>query len=75
MAFFGSWMQPGEEFFLKKDAGRYIWRGTSPRVPVNFPPTSVSQPYQVRVYDPYLAGLPDRRRQTADRLQGGRRER
>jgi len=34
VVFFGSWMQPGEEFFLRKEAGRYIWRGTANEGPV-----------------------------------------
>ena len=30
VVFFGSWMQAGEEFFLKKEPGRFVWRGTAP---------------------------------------------
>jgi hypothetical protein len=70
VAFFGSWMQQGEEFFLRKEAGRYIWRGTALRVPVNFPPTPVSQPYLVRIYDPHIVGGPTEGI-TADRLKVG----
>ena len=70
VVFFGSWMQQGEEFFLKKEPGRYIWRGTALRVPVNFPPTPVSQPYLVRIYDPHIVGGPTEGI-TADRLKVG----
>jgi hypothetical protein len=68
VVFFGSWMQPGEEFFLRKEPGRYIWRGTAPRVPVNFPPRG--EPYLVRIYDPHLVGGPTEGI-TADRLKVG----
>ena len=68
VVFFGSWMQPGEEFFLKKEPGRYVWRGTAPRVPVNFPPRG--QPYLVRVYDPHIVSGPTEG-VTADRLKVG----
>jgi hypothetical protein len=70
VVFFGNWMQPGEEFFLKKEPGRYIWRGTALRVPVNFPPSTVSQPYLVRIYDPHIVGGPTEGI-TADRLKVG----
>ena len=70
VVFFGSWMQQGEEFFLRKEPGRYIWRGTAVRVPVNFPPTPVSQPYLVRIYDPHIVGGPTEG-VTADRLKVG----
>jgi hypothetical protein len=70
VAFFGSWMQQGEEFFLKKEPGRFIWRGTALRVPVNFPPSAVSQPYLVRVYDPHIVSGPTEG-VTADRLKVG----
>ena len=56
VVFFGSWMRPGEEFFLRPDPGRYIWRGTATNVPVNFPPRG--QPHYVRVYDPHMVGSP-----------------
>ena len=68
VVFFGSWMQPGEEFFLRKEAGRYIWRGTALRVPVNFPPRG--QPYLVRIYDPHIVSGPTGGI-TADRLKVG----
>lgn len=68
VVFFGSWMQSGEEFFLKKEPGRYIWRGTATRVPVNFPPRG--DPYLVRVYDPHIVGGPTGG-VTADRLKVG----
>jgi len=50
--FWGSWMAPGAEFTLQKDAEGYIWRGTAYAVPVNFPPKTGS--YAVRVFDPRL---------------------
>ncbi|HUG53801.1 MAG TPA: hypothetical protein VMR21_09370 [Vicinamibacteria bacterium] len=68
VVFFGSWMQPGEEFFLRKEPGRYVWRGRAERVPVNFPPRG--QPYLVRVYDPHIVGGPTQGI-TADRLRVG----
>lgn len=71
VVFFGSWMTPGEEFFLKKEPGRYVWRGTAPRVPVNFPPKNPSsEPYQVRIFDPHIVGGPTGGI-TADRLKVG----
>jgi hypothetical protein len=68
VVFFGSWMQAGEEFFLKKEPGRFVWRGTAPRVPVNFPP--FGEPYLVRIYDPHIVGGPTEGI-TADRLKVG----
>ena len=56
VVFFGSWMRPGEEFFLRPQPGRFVWRGTATNVPVNFPPRG--QPHAVVVYDPYLVGTP-----------------
>jgi hypothetical protein len=56
VVFFGDWMRPGEEFLLRPDPGRFIWRGTALRVPVNFPPRG--DPYFVRVYDPHVVGSP-----------------
>jgi hypothetical protein len=56
VVFFGSWMLPGEEFFLRKEPGRLVWRGTATRVPVNFPPRGA--PHAVRVYDPHMVGSP-----------------
>jgi hypothetical protein len=50
VVFFGSWMLPGEEFSLRPEPGRLVWRGTATRVPVNFPPRG--GPHAVRVYDP-----------------------
>jgi hypothetical protein len=58
VVFFGNWMRPGEEFFLRPDPGRFIWRGTALRVPVNFPPHPGIDPYFVRVYDPHQVGSP-----------------
>ena len=68
VVFFGSWMQTGEEFFLRKEPGRFVWRGTAFRVPVNFPPRG--QPYLVRIYDPHIVGGPTGGI-TADRLKVG----
>jgi hypothetical protein len=56
VVFFGSWMRPGEEFFLRPQPGRFLWRGTATNVPVNFPPRG--QPHAVVVYDPYLVATP-----------------
>ena len=56
VVFFGSWMRDGEEFLLRPDPGRFIWRGTALRVPVNFPPRD--GPYRVVVFDPHQAGSP-----------------
>ena len=39
-------------------------------MPVNFPPTPVSQPYLVRIYDPHIVGGPTEGI-TADRLKVG----
>jgi hypothetical protein len=58
VVFFGNWMRPGEEFLLRPDPGRYIWRGTALRVPVNFPPRTGNDPYFVRVYDPHMVASP-----------------
>lgn len=52
VVFWGSWMVPGRDFSLEKDAGGRIWRGAAYAVPVNFPPRGA--PYDVRVVDPYL---------------------
>jgi hypothetical protein len=68
VVFFGSWMQPGDEFFLKKEPGRFVWRGRAERVPVNFPPRG--QPYLVRVFDPHIVSGPTQG-VTADRLKVG----
>lgn len=68
VVFFGSWMRPGEEFFLRPQPGRFLWRGTATNVPVNFPPRG--QPHAVVVYDPYLVGTPTAGL-TAERLKVG----
>jgi len=68
VVFFGSWMRPGEEFFLRPQPGRFLWRGTATNVPVNFPPRG--QPHAVVVYDPYLVGTPTAGL-TASRLKVG----
>lgn len=56
VVFFATWMRPGAEFPLTPDAGNYVWRGTALGVPVNFPPAG--DPYEVRIFDPYLADGP-----------------
>jgi hypothetical protein len=68
VVFFGSWMRPGEEFFLKPGPGRFVWTGTARRVPVNFPPRD--QPYLVRVYDPFIVAGPTEGA-SAERLKVG----
>ena len=56
VVFFGSWMRPGGEFFLKPDPNTHVWTGKAVGVPVNFPPAD--QPYLVRIYDPHLFDAP-----------------
>jgi hypothetical protein len=56
VVFFASWLEPGNEFRLTRDAGGFIWRGTATRVPVNFPPRD--HPHAVRVYDPHVYDAP-----------------
>lgn len=56
VVFFATWMRPGAEFPLTPDEGNYLWRGTALGVPVNFPPRG--EPYEVRIFDPYLAEGP-----------------
>jgi hypothetical protein len=56
VVFFGSWMQPGGEFFLTQEPGRYVWKGVARDVPVNFPP--FGEPHYVRVFDPHMVGSP-----------------
>jgi hypothetical protein len=56
VVFFATWMRPGAEFPLTPDEGNYVWRGTALGVPVNFPPRG--DPYEVRIFDPYLAEGP-----------------
>ena len=68
VTFSASWMPQGAYVFLSQTPGTFIWTGTVPNVPVNFPPTD--NPYVVRVGDPFLrdyqtAGA------TADRLRIG----
>jgi len=70
VAFFGSWMRPGEEFFLQPQPGRFLWRGVAHNVPVNFPPHFGSQPHAVVIYDPYVVGTPTAGL-TAERLKVG----
>lgn len=54
--FFGTWMRAGGEFALTGDPGSHVWVGTAYAVPVNYPPRD--EPYEVRIYDPYLADDP-----------------
>jgi hypothetical protein len=54
VVFFASWMETGTEFLLRKEPGRFVWRGTATGVPVNFPPRGPA--HAVRVYDPHLVG-------------------
>ena len=68
VVFFGSWMQPGQEFLLRPEPGRYVWRGVATGVPVNFPPRG--GPHAVRVYDPHMVGSPTQG-VTAERLTVG----
>lgn len=56
VVFYATWMRPGAEFPLTPDAGNFVWRGTALGVPVNFPPNG--DPYEVRIFDPYLADGP-----------------
>jgi len=66
--FLGSWMQPGAQIFLARDASHHVWTGSVTGVPVNFPPSG--QPFEVRIYDPFLQT--DRAtRYTARRLKIG----
>ncbi len=57
--FLGSWMPPGGQIFLTPDATRRRWTARIPDVPVNFPPRG--EPYEVRVYDPYIQESPSLR--------------
>jgi len=52
--FFASWKQEGGEFALSRVGDTNVWVGVAEAVPVNFPPRD--DPYQVRVFDPFLAG-------------------
>jgi hypothetical protein len=52
VVFYATWLRPGAEVRLTKQPGGLIWRGTAQGVPVNYPPRD--DPYQVRIYDPYL---------------------
>ena len=66
--FLGSWMQPGGQLFLAPDASHHVWTGSVSGVPVNFPPSG--QPFEVRIYDPFLQADPVTR-YTARRLKIG----
>ncbi len=68
VVFFGSWMQTGQEFLLRPEPGRFVWRGVATGVPVNFPPRG--QPHAVRIYDPHLVGTMTEG-VTAERLKVG----
>jgi hypothetical protein len=52
VVFFGSWMRPGSETALTPDPTHHVWTGRVTGVPVNYPPSG--DPYEVRIYDPYL---------------------
>jgi hypothetical protein len=56
VVFFGSWMQAGQEFLLRPEPGRFVWRGTATNVPVNFPPRGA--PHAVGGVDPPPGGRP-----------------
>ena len=61
-------MQKGGEFQLTRDPGSYVWHGVARGVPVNFPPSG--QPFEVRIYDPFLQTDPVTR-YTGQRLKIG----
>ena len=69
VVFFGSWMRPGEEFLLRPDPGGFIWRGTAPSVPVNFPPRDWTLP-RARLRPPPASSSPTGG-VTAERLRVG----
>jgi len=52
VVFFGSWMREGGAFRLQADPGSRYWSGVAVGVPVNYPPRG--EPYEVRIYDPFL---------------------
>jgi len=52
VVFSGSWMQPGAEFFLERNATTRTWTGVARNVPVNYPPSG--DPHGVRIFDPHL---------------------
>lgn len=52
VVFFGSWMQVNGEVLLRNASGTFVWTGTVPNVPANFPPRDT--PYLVRIFDPHL---------------------
>ena len=64
--FWGSWMVGRGEFALTRVPGTHVWTGTARDVPVNFPPPT--QPYLVRVFDPYLTDS-STGGQTAERMK------
>lgn len=71
VSFYGSWMRPGAQIFLTPDASHHVWTGSVAGVPVNFPPSG--DPFEVRVYDPFLQSDPTTR-YTARRLKVGTQE-
>ena len=52
VVFFATWMPTGAQLILTRLAGTQVWQGRAVGVPVNYPPRD--EPYQVRIYDPYL---------------------
>jgi len=68
VVFFGSWMQPSGALPLTPDPSSHVWTGIATHVPVNFPPNG--QPYELRIYDPYLQDSPVVR-YTGERLTFG----
>jgi hypothetical protein len=56
VVFYGSWMPRGGEVTLRAQPGSFVWTGTMPGVPVNYPPDD--DPYFVRIYDPFLVDTP-----------------
>lgn len=66
--FLGSWMQPGGQIFLTPNASHHVWTGSVSGVPVNFPPSG--EPFEVRIYDPFLQ-TDQATRYTARRLKIG----
>lgn len=67
--FYASWMRPGGEVRLQAVEGSYVWTGTAPAVPVNFPPRDA--PHLVRVFDPHLWDTATGGRTAAGLVVGG----
>lgn len=68
VAFFASWLRPGQAILLRPEPSRFVWRGIAEGVPVNYPPQGL--PHAVVIYDPHLVGSPTRG-VTAERLKVG----